>query len=378
MMHLFLRALTFLLLLPVQHVLVAQYTITVTRPGSPMLAELDLWNCIITSTSNQPENCYLVGVITEAQLGRMLEMRSAVFALAPGTTQFNTGNYAPLQPEQTVFRDVDFEDHLIRTNTVPNGDYTVCLTLYREAGNAVLAADCDAFKVENVTPPSLLAPDAGGTMCDPFPFFIWTPHRPWDGQQLNYRILIIEVLGGQSEVAAMRNNPAWFVQDGITSPMFQYPITALPFTNGTRYAWSVEVMRGGSRIAVSDIRDFTWKDCTGADTLATAAPAVSINRRRPGLTYYDLSPYPSDEIALVKAGTLNVAVRNDLGQRQVLCRVQGPSGATLRTLPIDLVKGFNYLHLDVSGWGITAARPYTLAFTDVHGRAHTLKFMRTP
>jgi hypothetical protein len=356
----------------------AQFTITVTRPSTILLAELDLWNCIITHAGNQPEDCYLVGVITEASRGRMLEMRSAVFPLAPGTTQFNTGSYAPLEPAQKVFGDPDFEDHVLRTNTPPNGSFTVCLTLHRAVNNAVLATDCDAFTVENVTPPALLAPDPGGIVCDPFPFFIWTPYRPWDGQLLTYRMRIVELLGGQSVVAAMNNNPAWFIQDGITSPMFQFPITALPFTNGTRYAWSVEVMRGGSRIAMSDIRDFTWKDCTGADTLAPARTAAQANRRRPGLTYYDLSPYPSDEIALVKAGTLNVAVRNDLGQRQVLCRVQGPSGATLRTLPIDLIKGFNYLHLDVSGWGITAGRPCTLAFTDVHGRAHTLKFMRTP
>jgi hypothetical protein len=343
-----------------------------------LLSELDLWNCIITSTNAQPENCYLVGVITEADRGRMLEMRSAVFPLAPGTTQFNTGNYGPLEPAQKVFGDQDFEDHVLRTNAAPNGAYTICLTLYRAASNTVLATDCDAFTVENVTPPALLAPDAGGTVCDPFPFFIWTPYRPWDGQLLTYRMQVVELLGGQSEVAAMRNNPAWFTQEGITSPMFQYPITALPFTNGSRYAWSVEVMRGGSRIAVSDIRGFTWTECTGADTLATPKPAATLNRRRPGLTYYDLSPHPSREVGLVQAGTLNVAVRNDHAQRQVLCRVLGPSGATLRTLPIDLAKGFNYLHLDVTGWGIAAGKPYTLAFTDVQGRSHTLKFMRTP
>ena len=356
----------------------AQFTLTLIQPNEITLANADIWNCIITNAGNNAADVYLHGIVTEASRGRVLEMRSADFLLSIGTTQFNTGNYEPLAPEQTIYNDADFREYVVRTNTVPNGSYTICLTLFDRASATVLATSCSGFVVNNATPPSLLSPTDGSALCEPFPFFIWTPYRPLEAQMLTYGLRIVELLNSQSAQAALYHNPAWFTQSDIVGPLYQYPFSGLPFVHGTRYAWMVEVLQNGKRIAVSDISMFTWENCLGADSTTTTGPAVPINRKRPGLSYYDLTPYPTAEVAMVDGNGLNVAIRNDLPLRQVLCRVLGPSGAEIRTLPVQLAPGFNYLDLDVSGWNIRSGQVYTLAFTDPLGRAQRLRFTRMP
>ena len=88
----------------------AQFTLTLIQPNEITLANADIWNCIITNAGNNAADVYLHGIVTEASRGRVLEMRSADFLLSIGTTQFNTGNYEPLAPEQTIYNDADFRE----------------------------------------------------------------------------------------------------------------------------------------------------------------------------------------------------------------------------------------------------------------------------
>ena len=105
-----------------------QYQITVVRPQELSLRSIHIWNCIINNEQKIPTLCYLHGTVTEAKDGKLGEARSADFLLNTGITQFNSTNYDALRPEQVIQSNKKYEEHVIRTNSLPNGNYTVCLT----------------------------------------------------------------------------------------------------------------------------------------------------------------------------------------------------------------------------------------------------------
>ncbi|MBK7466221.1 MAG: hypothetical protein IPJ43_05035 [Saprospiraceae bacterium] len=240
-----------------------QYQITVVRPQELSLRSIHIWNCIINNEQKIPILCYLHGTVTEAKDGKLGEARSADFLLNTGITQFNSTNYDALRPEQVIQSNKKYEEHVIRTNSLPNGNYTVCLTLIETQTKKQLANNCLKIVINNVTAPTLLSPANGSKICEPSPVFLWNPFRGSIESNLTYRLHIVEVLTNQKPLTAIKTNPCFFCTSGITEPLYQYSMTGVPFRNNQTYAWYIGVQGQKKEIAVSPVWSFTWNECNG-------------------------------------------------------------------------------------------------------------------
>jgi hypothetical protein len=92
------------------------------------------------------------------------------------------------------------------------------------------------------------------------PVFSWLPPTPAKpGQQIVYRLRIVEILGRQTPYDAITSNPAWFKTDIPLFNQIQYPTAARAFHDGVRYAWQISAYEGDYPIGESEVWWFTYR-----------------------------------------------------------------------------------------------------------------------
>lgn len=361
----------------------AQYSITLIRPNDIAFKTADFWNCIIQNNSNQSIPAYLYGTVLEIKKGKLFEVRSGHFTLAPGTTQFNTANYEALKNETVLFSDKVFEEHIIRTNYIPNGNYTICLSLIDHTTNKQLATHCLNFEVNRVTPPQLISPADRAEICEQNPFFIWIPYR---GEQsttnLSYKIHIVEILKQQKPHSAIRTNPCWYCSDFINAPPHQFPFQALPFKDEMSYAWYVAVLDGKKEISRSEVWQFVWKKCNPDEDISEKEDSEEedekLNKKKPGINYFSLSKFSNNEIVFQKSKFLNFFISNNNKKIKAKYRIYDQKDQIKISNEIDLTIGFNFFNLDTTTWNLQSNQKYRLEVMNPDGEINFLDFIHLP
>lgn len=358
----------------------AQYSITVIKPNDIALKSKDLWNCIVQNGSNQSTPVYLHGIISEMKKGRLLEIQSGNFDLKPGITQFNTSNYEALRNEKLIHSDKIFEDHIVRTNTIPNGNYKICISLFDQKTQVKLADQCLDFIIHRATAPSLISPSNNDSICDSNPFFIWSPVPEFTlgRNDISYSLEIFEILKNQSAVAAVKKNPAFFKETNITDPIYQYPLYAIPFTHQTQYAWHVVVSESGKTVVESDVRSFWWRKCNDDqvtdDEGNNKQEEVKRNHKKAGLRYTYPSKTEQDFPISTYRNKLNPILTTSKESDQFYYRIFDSNRKIIGKDKLDLLSGTNYFDFDVTQWNIIPGQIYTMCLTNVLGQNSYIKF----
>ncbi len=229
----------------------------ITPPGNELRIDESL-RAIISNRSGEEFEVYLKGYVRESQDGMIFEGRSSSIELPERTTTLNRRNIDRFKPFETNFMDGDYESYVTRTSEFPPGEYEVCVQILLAADNRIIAEDCYNKVIEEVLPPSLISPDNRSKVTKSNPFFSWSPVTGSNSSSLTYTLQIVEISGNQSPVAAFQSNPAWFKQDNIRSPLFQYPLQARKLREKQAYAWKVEVYNGDKFISESEIWSFVY------------------------------------------------------------------------------------------------------------------------
>ena len=342
-----------------------QYQITVVRPQELSLRSIHIWNCIINNEQKIPILCYLHGTVTEAKDGKLGEARSADFLLNTGITQFNSTNYDALRPEQVIQSNKKYEEHVIRTNSLPNGNYTVCLTLIETQTKKQLANNCLKIVINNVTPPTLLSPTNGSKICEPSPVFLWNPFRGSIESNLTYRLHIVEVLTNQKPITAIKTNPCFFCTSGITEPLYQYSMTGVPFRNNQTYAWYIGVQGQKKEIAVSPVWSFTWNECNGVSEEGVEEEeegtlVETSNDKKKGLNYFFVSAFnnQSDNIS-IDSKQLNFYIDNKFNSEKMEYSISNGKTSLFKQVS-DINQGFNYFTIPLHTIKLTPEKKYKL------------------
>lgn len=96
--------------------------------------------------------------------------------------------------------------------------------------------------------------------------FVWSPASGTAIQHnLNYELTVVEILGGQSGIAAIQSNRPYFFAENLTSPMIVYPAAARPFREGSYYAWQVKALSGSMIVAESEVWIFRFQQFSEED-----------------------------------------------------------------------------------------------------------------
>ena len=163
-------------------------------------------------------------------------------SITPGLTQYNAEDLYPLSAIK--WYGASFNS-IISTGRIPDDNYRLCIHLVNpQTGNPVTnqSTQCKTFNIVAYQAPVLIAPIDNAII--PITgvngmLFRWTPVIPSANMIVTYRMQIWEVLEGQSNVTALRNNQPIVEKDFKGILQAQWPIDfALPEI-GKKYVWTI-------------------------------------------------------------------------------------------------------------------------------------------
>ncbi|HFE63375.1 MAG TPA: hypothetical protein ENK14_03030 [Caldithrix sp.] len=301
---LFVVTLAFLIIFSVVSVY-SQVTVVIHQPPPDQLKVEHLWKLDLINNTDSTFTVKLRGMVTETSEGLILEASSSEFKLPPGFMQITRPE--EISPIDVSYANTKYKEIIIRTGSVPAGDYEACIYVLHAQSGAELGKDCIQQQVSHPTPPQLISPADGAQITEKFPVFTWLPPIPIPpGQQASYKLKIVEILTNQSPIDAMQSNPAYFEQEDITSTSFQYPISARalyvpkpPEPYDGFYAWQVTALVGGTEIGKSEVWSFKLPNLTGQITLVSPKEGATLPKEEkyplfqwtpptptpPGITY---------------------------------------------------------------------------------------------
>ena len=260
----------------------AQVLTVVTR--NPMPASLAEWQrdrsliqVIIVNQAGAPAkpNCFIGYVLKDASSGKVLAQSDNThpaiprFSIPAGPSTITRLGNQVINENSSNF-DASIRTQVITTNSIPEGSYDFCVTLFDERGTAIgeLGELCRFFSVTIPDPPMLIAPQHQQVIDKALlPVFSWTPVITAAVNSLYYSIKVCPVFEGQNDRFAIDNNPVLHENKRVTSTTYMYPPSALGFTSytgATGFVWQVQALQGNGVPATrnngkSEIHRFTFR-----------------------------------------------------------------------------------------------------------------------
>jgi hypothetical protein len=356
-----------------------QVSATIFRPATVEFTLRDFWNLAIQNTADSV-TVFLHGTAIETTDGPLLDINSAKFSLQKGLTNFNTANFDVLLPENVLFKNEKYREIIVRTNELPAGDYEMCVEIIEIAQNSVLAKTCLDFSVRQLTPPILLFPAPEDSICEPLPFFIWTPPQPVrPGEMANYQLKISEIQGFQTPESALFLNPAWHISTGIFTPVFQYPVEARPFEFGRQYAWQIIANDPIGQPVTSEIFAFFYKNCGQIGAFLTENdPNKAKKRKNPKITgfrYFDLNNHETGQSTALTQKDLNYLLINKNQFSKCFFKLIEPTGKPISSGEIELDDGYNFISLPNENLKLQPNQIYRLEVREADGQLWNLHFL---
>lgn len=218
---------------------------------------VDIWNLTLTNLTSESLGIYLYGTVEEQSDGIIFEGESAVFSLPANFS----GRIDPqqLEPANIIYTHPGYEEFVMRTGTMREGVYKICIKVKDAKTEAVLGEDCVDVIIQPTSPPQLLNPEDEAELVEPLPVFMWLPPMPLTGNySVSYMLKIVELYDGQVPMEAMEANPNWFTEKNMPSTSFQLPIAARPFQPGKQYAWQVTAFGSKYEVGKSEVWTFNY------------------------------------------------------------------------------------------------------------------------
>lgn len=218
----------------------SQIIININQPPPNQLKVENLWSIDLTNLIGKALNIYLKGVVSESSDGIIFEVTSNSFQLPLGSKRVT---YSDLSPITIHYSNKKYEDALINTGGVPEGEYDYTVFVINSTDNQELARGNIPVKhqVYNPLPPQLLSPVGGSIVSEDLPLFTWLPPINLPQNKIGqYEFKIVEIYSGQTFNDALLSNPAYFEWKG-TNNVIKYPISARKLNAGVIYAWQVKV-----------------------------------------------------------------------------------------------------------------------------------------
>lgn len=147
-----------------------------------------------------------------------------------------------LFPESAVDFQQGIKENVARTGTLPEGNYEICVRLLSTSDRRteLTRADCRQFSIV-FQPPTLISPqnDKKFAAEDHLIQFLWTPISPMPAGIVQYNLRVVELLEGQTDEVAFRNNHPVFERALSNQTQLLWPPEAEQPKAGKKYAWAV-------------------------------------------------------------------------------------------------------------------------------------------
>jgi hypothetical protein len=272
-------------------VLNAQIQVRLHKPPPNQLKVEHLWWVDLDNPTQSSYTVYLYAEITDTQKGLIFKARSNSFKLGPGKKRITPKDITDVS---NVWYAANYKEYILRTGSVPQGTYTVCIYLMHEHTGNEMGKDCITVPVYLPGAPRLISPQTGSKLKQKHPHFSWTTPAPQPPNiQVRYKITVVEVLKGQTKEEAIGANVPVYEKGGLTTLSFDYPAAARPLEKTKKYAWQIQAVdASGFPVGKNEGRSEIWEFeyAYRAHPPSPAIPTIGVSRsvRRRG-NYFEIT-----------------------------------------------------------------------------------------
>lgn len=218
--------------------IIGQVSVTLKVPPPGKFTPDDFIHLMsFNNTTGQIKQVYLTATVEERVMGLIFSGASAVFELMTG---FSTPHYSTYEPIHTEHINKRYESYILQTNTLPPGNYIICVYVWDALTGDQLGKTCIPHSVFQPSAPVLVYPIDNIHLTVTQPTFIWLPPSPVPDVELAYSIKIVEILFDQTHYEAMTANPVFAEEIIITGTTWLYSLHYPSFITGQQYAWQVQ------------------------------------------------------------------------------------------------------------------------------------------
>jgi len=248
----------------------AQLTVSVQEPPAGVVQQNQLWNLALAWGGNSPVTVTVGLSLFDIKDNQpVMTAFSQPVALRKGVRQLKAGDMAPVNYS---YLSAAFNIGRQPAGFIPIGQYRACYTVYQgtKGTEDVLAEDCINLEVVPLAPPQLALPADSSTVESAYPPFNWLPPAPISlFSDLNYDVIITEVMPGQAPESAIQENLPVYNASRLTAAAFNYPASYKGIDTGKTYAWRVIAKNGEQFAAQSEV----WTFRRSPNTTTPPAPA---------------------------------------------------------------------------------------------------------
>lgn len=325
----------------------AQVTISVQLPPGGMIQKDQLWNLVTMNNGAASLDAVLLLSLQDATNGQtVLTASTRAITLPLGVKMIRAQD---LQPVQYNYSGVGFEGLY-----VPLGSYTACYTIARTTAESQepVATECVRINITPLSPPLLNMPTDKSVVETPYPQFSWTPPAPLDMfNDLSYDLSLVELLEGQSPMAAITNNTPLYSRSFLKSPYENYSSSYAGLEKNKTYAWQVTARNGMNYSAVTEV----WTFNLAGDSLSTTVGngvylEMSSSRQRQGH-------------GLIKDGVLYLKYHSFEKEHEGTLRFVEANGKVIQSLTRKVLYGDNFFRIKLDK-KFQPNQLYRVEFTD--------------
>lgn len=210
--------------------------------------------------------------------------------IAPGAHTFTGGEILPYE----AIRFYGTVSTVVRTGTLPDGTYELCVHLYGPTGNELTPMPaCNVFTIVRYDPPTLIAPTDHSVIQRqklPGTMLIWTPQPPIASGPPHYLVRLVRQESHQSPTVALQTSRPVLERSVVGSTQLLLAFERTQSWDTGTYIWQVQTRdEQGTPIAQwSEPSTFTVIDenpVTPIDTMtSTARPTIVVTATTPGET----------------------------------------------------------------------------------------------
>jgi hypothetical protein len=240
----------------------AQVTLNFNSINEFIFNSREALNFTVINSNPKSFQIKIKGKITDGKGQSIAEFVSTPVLLQTGANVFGRMN---IDFQEINYFNADIAEIELKTGTYPSGQYRICIWSTCVTADCAGAGEyagsienpvCVQVNVENPTPLLLSYPGDNSEIEETRPVYTWIPPAPVSGiGGLNYKMVLVEMMEGQSKSDALAMNRALIEAEGLPNSVFSHPADISALEEGKWYAWQVQAYVGSTYIASSE----QWK-----------------------------------------------------------------------------------------------------------------------
>ena len=335
----------------------AQIIINVVQPPAGMITKDQLWNLVLTNSSNTVSEVTILMNLKDAKTGQ------SVLSAGTRSVLLNKGaKVLALQDIQPV--QYNYGSQNLAGNFLPLGSYIACYTVSRYSHDVMetIATECVRLNISPLSAPLLNTPANKAVLQTPAPQLTWLPPTPMDMfDNLTYNVSVTEVMEGQSPSEAIVYNTPLFTSANIKAPYENYSSAYSKLQSGKTYAWQVTARNGDNYAAATEV----WTFSLAADSTKSESTSVS---------YISLNNNASETgIHYLRGKELHVKYYSFDKTHESVIRLLDADRKPIQEVKRNIIYGDNYLTLSLNHL-YHSNRTYSIEITDQQKKSYTASF----